>query len=81
MKASFAPTELRRIEGRHLDHRQMNLAVIVNQFRVQGVDEAPHGIFRTAVGACKGMSKQDLQRKQTIEERPVALKCLPKALR
>jgi hypothetical protein len=30
--------------------RHVNLAVIVNQFRAQGVDEAPDGMFRTALG-------------------------------
>jgi len=50
----FAPIELWRIERGHLNHGQMNMAVIVNEFRTQRVGKAPNGMFRAAVGRLQG---------------------------
>ena len=46
----FAPTELRRVQCRHLHHRQMNIAVVVYEFRTQGIGETQDSVLSSAVG-------------------------------
>ena len=49
-KSAFHPVELRRVQGRQVDHREMDVASIVNKFRSKRVGKSPQCVFRCAVG-------------------------------
>src|ERR1051325_6980426 len=48
-QAGLAPTELRRVERRHLNHRDMDVAAIMDQLGSQRISEAPNGVLGPAI--------------------------------
>ena len=48
-QAASDPSELRGVEGRHLNHRELDVAAVVDQLAPQGLREALDGVLGGAV--------------------------------